>query len=91
MRLSMLVFCLLSTAALAHKVSLETGWLLEFTTTEGKFSREGVYDTKEACEAAIPDVLREQSGYNGHCFYYNPKAGEQHWVARPRFFKSLTR
>jgi hypothetical protein len=85
MRFSMLVFCLLSTAALAHKVSLKTGWLLEFTTTDGKFSRVGVYDTKEACEAAIPDVLREQNGYNGHCFYYNPRASEHAGSQDPAF------
>jgi hypothetical protein len=77
MRLSMLVCCcFLIAAALAHKVSLKEGWLLEFTTTDGKFSRVGVYDTREACEAAIPAVLKEQSGYNGHCVYSNPKTGE---------------
>jgi len=77
MRLSMLVgLCLLSTAALAHKPSpeamkemVENPWAVEFTGTMGEWSRISGYPSREACEAAIPQVLAEQRGYNGHCVY----------------------
>jgi hypothetical protein len=58
MRLSMLlVSCFLNTWALADKPppgSIKDGWVVEFTTPDGKFSRMGGYPTRDACEAAIP-------------------------------------
>jgi hypothetical protein len=44
-------------------------WDVEFITPDGKYSRIAGYPSKETCEAAIPQVLREQSGFNGHCVY----------------------
>jgi hypothetical protein len=76
MRLSLLVFCFLGAAAFAHKVALKEGWVVEFTTAEGQFTRDGFYDTRKACETAIPTILKEQSGYNGRCVHVNPKTGE---------------
>ena len=47
----------------------ENPWDVEFITQDGKYSRIAGYPSKETCEAAIPQVLREQSGFNGHCVY----------------------
>ena len=69
--------CLLSTAALAHKPSpeaLQDHWVVEFITTDGQFSRMRGYPTREACEAAIPAVLKEQGGFNGHCIESDSKS-----------------
>jgi len=67
-RLSMLVLCLISTAALADPPKVFTGppcpemmkrmlanpWDVEFITSDGKYSRIAGYPSKETCEAAIP-------------------------------------
>jgi hypothetical protein len=42
-------------------------WFVEFHAVDGRYSREGGYHSKEACEAAIPKVLQKDRGYNGHC------------------------
>ena len=60
------ILCLLSTAAFAGLVEVGP-WVVEFTTVDGQYSRAPGYPSKEACEAAIPRVLQEQNGYNGHC------------------------
>jgi hypothetical protein len=48
---------------------------MEFTREDGKYSRLGAYPSKEACEAAIPNELQKQKGYNGHCIEF--KAGHR--------------
>jgi len=78
-RLSMLVgLCLLSTAPLAGqpspeamKAEIANPWGVEFTRTTGEWSRIFGHPSRKACEAAIPQVLAKQSGYNGHCVYHD--------------------
>jgi hypothetical protein len=54
--------------AAAHKPNLPPHpWALEFTTTEGTYKRYFGYESKEACEAAMPKTLKDEQGYNGHC------------------------
>jgi hypothetical protein len=48
--------------------------VVEFITTDGQFSRMLGYPTREACEAAIPAVLKEQGGFNGHCIEWDSKS-----------------
>jgi hypothetical protein len=68
MRLSMLVgLCLLSTAALAGLVDTSDGWVAEFILVDGSYTRYGHYVSKDACEAALPGLLKQYGGYNGHC------------------------
>jgi hypothetical protein len=45
----------------------EGSWAMEFTTGDGKYSRAVGYPSKESCKAAIPTVLRNEAGRNGHC------------------------
>jgi hypothetical protein len=80
---------LISTAALADLPAVHNGppspemmkemlanpWSVEFITADGQYSRIAGYPSKEACEAAIPKVLREQGGYNGHCVYDDWSSG----------------
>src|SRR6516162_484628 len=70
--------CLLSTAPLAGqpspeamKAEIANPWGVEFTRTTGEWSRIFGHPSREACEAAIPQVLAKQSGYNGHCVYHD--------------------
>jgi hypothetical protein len=76
MRLSMLVsLCLISTAVLAYPVAEKDGWVVELEVDfpGQKYTREGVYPSKEACEAAISAVQRKK--FNGHCIEFKAKEG----------------
>jgi hypothetical protein len=68
MRLSMFVCLFASAAVLAGHLPGSLGkWAVEYTQKDGSYSRRIGYVSKEACEAAIPKVLKEVNAYNGHC------------------------
>jgi len=94
MRLPMLGLCLLSTATVAGppspemmKEMLANPWDVEFITQDGKYSRIAGYPSKETCDSAIPKVLGEQSGFDGHCVYMEWSTGrilgtqDPEWIA----------
>lgn len=68
----LVALCLVSTAAFARASSpeeladqLKNPWVVEFITSDGKFSRILGYPTLEACEAAIPAVCNSKEDSAG--------------------------
>ena len=59
---------LISTSALASMQVKIGDWYVEFIKPDGSYEMVGEYVSKAACEAAIPDAIKEHGGgYNGHC------------------------
>ena len=53
-------------------INQEGHWVVEFITPEGQYNRiagpsTAPYLTEDACKAAMPAVLKQQGGFDGHC------------------------
>jgi hypothetical protein len=56
-------------------INFDGHWAVEFITSEGKYSRifgssAAPYLTEDACKAAMPAVLKQQGGFDGHCVQF---------------------